>query len=132
MTELPDHRAITRSRFIHILEAWGADPARWPADERQAALRLAAEPEFADLIRKESRLDAALDLAGDAAPFPALRARIISAARQAGRPGEAAAWGRRFGLGLGLAAACAAGVVLGAWGAPVALRSGPAHQESSD
>lgn len=53
---------MTQERFIEILEAYGADPARWPEAEREAAEAYArAHPDLvADALAIEAELDAAL------------------------------------------------------------------------
>lgn len=73
-------------RLQALLDAYGAEPARWPADERGAAQALlAAEPAARARLDQARRLDLALDRL-PAAPAPArdLAARIRSAARHHG------------------------------------------------
>ncbi|BDW99919.1 hypothetical protein [Maricaulis maris] len=54
---------MTDERFFQILEAYGADPARWPADERAEAEAFAlGHPDLiADAAQSERDLDALLD-----------------------------------------------------------------------
>jgi hypothetical protein len=53
---------MTRERLQAILDAYGADAARWPAGERAAAERLlAASPETQRYRNDLARLDAKLD-----------------------------------------------------------------------
>ena len=54
---------MTDERFFQILEAYGADPARWPADERAEAEAFALDhPDLmADAAQSERDLDALLD-----------------------------------------------------------------------
>ena len=53
---------MTFERLIEILEAYGADPTRWPADERAAARAFAAkDPRAADALTEARRLDDLLD-----------------------------------------------------------------------
>jgi hypothetical protein len=105
-------------RFEQLVEAYGADPKRWPSSEREAARALAhAQAEHCGpLLEAAHVLDQALDCAPVGAPSLALRERVIGAAPR----GRAS----RFGLGrggpswlwwpsAGLAAACAAGVLFG-------------------
>lgn len=98
---------MEQERFEQLIAAYGADPARWPAAERAAAQRRAAERDLGD----ERALDALLDAYRVEGPSAALRQRVLAAApgpRRAFRPT------RLFWLsGAGLAAACAAGVLLG-------------------
>lgn len=61
---------MTRERAYEILASYGADAARWPADERAALLALAAaDPEVASALAAEQPLDAML--AGWARDVPA-------------------------------------------------------------
>lgn len=71
-------------RLEVLLDAYGADPARWPAAERAAALALlATDPAARAWLEQARRLDRALD-ALPPAPAPAgdLAARIRAAAQQ--------------------------------------------------
>lgn len=53
---------MTIDRVLEILEAYGADPARWPAAERAAAQALLAQsPELQQAQADAARLDAILD-----------------------------------------------------------------------
>jgi hypothetical protein len=52
---------MRHGRFQRLLEAYGADPARWPEDERAAAERhMAADPAARAAVEAERRLDALL------------------------------------------------------------------------
>lgn len=107
---------MTEDRFRAILDAYGADPARWPEAERAAAQAFAsAHP---DLVAEAAALDALLALdAGEAAPSPALRARVLGAAPNVTplRPRGVFAGNARA---LAALAACAVmGVALGFFGA---------------
>lgn len=105
---------MDRERFEALAEAYGGDMARWPADARDdAAARLAAEPAFAArVLARASTLDQALDGWAATPAGNDLRERIIAEAPSP-RPVRARAWLGRIGVGAGLAAACAAGLVLG-------------------
>jgi hypothetical protein len=60
--------AMTLERFAVIVDAYGAEPRRWPAAERESASALAAsDPEAAALLAEARALDAGLD----ALPLPA-------------------------------------------------------------
>jgi hypothetical protein len=86
-----------------ILDAYGADPARWPTDEREAALALTrASLPAARALADARALDAALlrqsfpDIADEADRFTLLHAAIVSTTRRA-----ASTWfGRWFGFDL--------------------------------
>jgi len=126
---------ITMSRLSELFDAYGADPDRWPLEDRTAALELMARsPEARTLARRAGDLDAVLD----AAPLPvpsgaeadALAARIIEKvaapqiivlARNA-----RAAWG--WPNWTALAAAAVAGLIVG-WSG---LNIGAGYAASSD
>ncbi|MGQ0532533.1 MAG: hypothetical protein ACT4OF_07560 [Caulobacteraceae bacterium] len=99
---------MNRERFDHLLEAYGADFRRWPADERgSAAIYAAQNPDAAAAIAQARTLDETLDLAREAALSADLAARILA---KAPRP-QPATFDRRAMIAL---AACAVfGVVLG-------------------
>ena len=109
-------------RFQAIVEAYGADPARWPEAERDAALVHADQAgEAAQAVLAEARaLD--LGLAAHAAPLPdaAAFARALKGAEAAMAPAPRG-WQLRlpgFGpgrvrLASGLMAAACAGVMFG-------------------
>lgn len=112
---------MDRERFAHLLEAYGGDFKRWPAQERALGAAFAAQDAQAAALLAEARaLDTALDAAReDAAPSPELAARILAQAPQP-RP---RAFDRRALIAL---AACAVfGVVIGYGGGLLA----PAPQE---
>jgi hypothetical protein len=84
---------MTLKRFKQLLDAYGADLARWPAAERQAARALIAADPRAGLARAETaELDAFLDRY---APEPVSAARVAAALR--GLPPRASDW--RVALG---------------------------------
>ena len=75
----PSKTAVTLDRLVQLLDAYGGEPARWPEQERAAALQLlAASPEAQTMQRTALELDSALDL--DVLPdvaSNALRARVL-------------------------------------------------------
>ena len=97
-------------RLKQLFGAYGAEPSRWPAAERDDAVHLAAVAEPAD-AQAERALDQLLDAwAVDAASLD-LRRRILAQTPQMVRSA-----GRSVGLwvqGAALAAACAAGLLAG-------------------
>jgi ferric-dicitrate binding protein FerR (iron transport regulator) len=101
---------VTEARALEIIAAMGADPARWPADERAALLALVARPAVAAALRDAAALDALLgDWAGtEVAARPLDAATLIPAARVAAVPAPR----RRWWAAGALAAAVAAAVVL--------------------
>lgn len=107
---------MTPKRFETLAEAWGGDVARWPdADREAAAALMAADPAWAEaILARAGELDTTL-AAYDAPPIPAgLADRIIADAPRAPPPPPRwMGWLLPAGMGVGLAAACAAGVVMG-------------------
>lgn len=111
-------------RFQAIVEAYGADPARWPEAEREAALSCTAGAGAAvqALLAEARALDAGL--ARHAAPLPdaAAFARALKGAEAALTPAPRR-WsfhlpafrldGFRLASGVGLTAAACAGVMFG-------------------
>ena len=92
------------NRLSAILEAYGADPERWPAEEREAALALTKSSVPAARALAEARmLDSVLlqqslpDIADETEQFTLLHSAIVSQARL--RPTHT--WfGRWFGFDL--------------------------------
>lgn len=65
-------------RLTELLEAYGADPARWPESERPAALALlAATPAARGMQREMAALDQLLAQPPVIQPDSALQARIL-------------------------------------------------------
>jgi len=87
---------MTAARFTAIIAAYGADPARWPADERLAAQAFAeaAPVEATPLLAEAADLDAMLDglpvPPATATPTAAFHARgdAIARLRAAAKPGS--------------------------------------------
>ena len=106
------------TRFQALLEAYGAEPGRWPAQERaEAQALLATSAEAAALREAAARLDALLDLAPAPAParlsVSALAERVTRQAQERiapYRPLTDWLWVRAAGL----AAAAIIGFVVGA------------------
>ena len=70
-----DAERMNLTRLRDILDAYGADPRRWPAAERDAALALLSGSEEARALRDEAAaLDTLLDTAQVPAPSPELMA----------------------------------------------------------
>jgi hypothetical protein len=108
---------MTFERLTSLIDAYGAEPERWPADERAAGLLLLANSAEARAYAHEA---AALDALLDRVPLrptvtvdpAALAARIVRApARPAPKqPSFAVRWGFGFGWA-NIAALAAAGIV---------------------
>ena len=107
MTKKEEH--MDRERFEQLLDAYGADFRRWPAETRAGAATFAAQDaEAAALVAEARKLDAVLNVAREVnAPSAELSERILAFAPRVQRP----AFDRRAMFAL---AACAVfGVVLG-------------------
>jgi hypothetical protein len=108
-------------RFAALLDAYGADPARWPEDERAAALALLAESADARARQHDAAtLDAALDAAPPAQPSDLLLARVLAAAPGAPAPRAAMPAPRRRRAGVvwryaAVAAPLAAAAAVALW-----------------
>jgi hypothetical protein len=108
---------VDKARFKAIIEAYGADPDRWPEAERDDALayRRGADASETALLKDAAELDGLLAAASPARVDAALVARVMASAR---RPSFLAAlFGGAGHVGTGaragVAAACLALVVLG-------------------
>lgn len=70
---------MTRERFKMIVEAYGADPRRWPEAERDAALKLAeSDADARAMLDEAGALDRAINLADTAPVAPELQARVLA------------------------------------------------------
>lgn len=98
---------MTQERFFQILEAYGADPARWPEAEREQAQAWAdAHPETAaEALGAEAALDAVLGEA-EAVPSDLLERRIM-------KRFPAPAAGLRWQIPVAAAAALLVGAFIG-------------------
>ena len=78
-----DRSRMTLARLGELLDAYGANPERWPPAERETACALLAQSTEAQRRREASaQLDAILNLAPAHAASPALLERILAAAPQ--------------------------------------------------
>lgn len=105
---------ITNDRFEYLLDAYGADFARWPSDARDAGrAALNNEPRLQTLWSEAEKLDDVIRLP-NLAPSAQLREQIIASAAKAGlrarrvRRALLAVWS-----GAGVAATAVAGAALG-------------------
>jgi hypothetical protein len=113
---------MTRERFRAIVDAYGADPRRWPVTEREAASTWAdAHRSEADaLLAQAAQLDTWLAADAVEAPDPALVERVIDSApvRQPRRWLLLPGWGsRRAGFWWSGAAFAGVGLIGGLAGA---------------
>ena len=105
--------AMTLERFEQLADAYGGDVTRWPSDVRDGAAELMVlEPEAtARRLQVAGDLDHVLDQWRAPAISAGLQAAVLAAA-----PRARAAWTRWIwgtGLGAGLVAAGAAGLMAG-------------------
>jgi len=106
---------LTPERFETLAQAYGGQVADWPTETRDAAaLLMAADPAWAQaVLAREGELDGALAAWSRPQVAHALRERVIAAAPPPRARGGLRAWLWRAGLAAGLAAAAAAGLVIG-------------------
>lgn len=115
---------MNRERFSHLLEAYGGDFRRWPAQDRASAAAFAAQhPDVASAIEAARALDAALDAGREELRYPANLAASVLA--RAPRPQN---WGLDRRAMIALAACAVFGVVAGYGGGLLAPE--PAQDES--
>jgi hypothetical protein len=93
MTE-PTKPALSRARLLQLLDAYGADPARWPSDQRAAAeALLASDPEAQRALREAAALDDLLDGGVALEPSAALRRAVAEIPlRAVGAPAAGLPW----------------------------------------
>lgn len=106
---------MDRARFEYLLEAYGAELSRWPANERAAAAVFLAQngDGLAEALATARALDAQLDEARAVPDTAALAARILATAPRPARMFNARA-------ALALAACAVLGLVLGYGGGRLA------------
>jgi hypothetical protein len=117
---------VTRDRFEELAEAYGGDVARWPSETRdQAAVLMASDPAFTQgVLARAAGLDETLDAFAFIPASRALTERIVASAPAARARRPWRAWLLPAGLTAGMAAVCAAGVMVGAQAAPPAATDG--------
>jgi anti-sigma factor RsiW len=125
-----DRGPINRERFVALLDAYGAEPSRWPEAERaDAQALLASDPELQRLHTRALELDRLLDAGVALAPSPALRRAVAEIPLRAER-GAAPALPWLFASALRSALAAAfvlgLGVLAGTSSSADALLSGTA------
>lgn len=112
--------ALPQDRFQAIVDAYGANPARWPADLREAMRATTAEPWAGAALAEADRADALLDAAPVFGDHARLFDRVVAAAPRA--LGLTRLWRRLAGVGVAaaLAGAGVAGLAVGVFVAPQA------------
>lgn len=100
-------------RLRDLVEAFGASPARWPEAERAAALEwIEGHPQLArSVLAPAEALDDLLYAWRPEAPGPAFSARVLDSAVEQVRRGRRRSLMLTLGGGVGLAAACLAGIL---------------------
>jgi hypothetical protein len=84
MTDASDFEK-TKARAQEVLDAYGADEARWPEADREAVRKsIAMDPVLAKRQAEEAELDGLLALAPVEAPSYALQSRILSTQKEEG------------------------------------------------
>lgn len=103
---------MNAERFAVLAEAYGGDIARWPVEVREAAeaWRTSHARAAMAVLAEAAEIDLWLDASRTPDPGPALREDIIQSARRVRAPARRVAM---LVSGMGLLAACAAGVVFG-------------------
>lgn len=109
-----DGRPMDIARLGRILNAYGADPLHWPADERAAAEKLITQSaEAASLLEEAATLDRLLDMSVCPAPSPELMARVLAAREPEGWLAALWPFGPIWQPVSAMAVAAVLGVVLG-------------------
>lgn len=121
---------LDETAFAALVEAYGADPNRWPQDRRAAARAFAETPVGARRLAAAARLDAALARLAGPPPSAALAGRLLAdAERRVTIRTRLRRWlvgAGLIGIGLagGLSGAVAVAVVLPGQGASLEIASG--------
>jgi hypothetical protein len=96
---------MTLERFCALADAYGGVIARWPEDQRDAAMRFAADPAAVTILQEASAVDTMLDAWSVPAPVSSLSGRI--AGHRAMPHRSPAGRVRLWWSGIGIAAALA-------------------------
>jgi len=110
--------AKQNARLAGLVEAYGADPARWPPEERPAA-GLAGDVDLTEAREIDTLLAHASRPVIDPAARTAAMSRIMAAAslsKMPGRPPQRRVWGAWGPAATALAASFALGIYLGSAG----------------
>lgn len=106
---------MTSEEFQRLAHTYGGVVARWPADQRPSAeVFCAAHAERSRMMLAEAEaLDLALDAWLPLSVAQDLRERVLGSAQSRRKHAPRLGWFWPAGIGVGLAAACAAGLVVG-------------------
>jgi hypothetical protein len=109
----PKEFNVDRARFDAIIAAYGAEPRRWPAEERAAAEAFYAGTRID--LGEAAALDRALDRAQETLDVSLLSARILKQRRALrGEPAPAARWALAACALIGIAAGYSMGATASA------------------
>jgi hypothetical protein len=103
---------MTSEEFLRMLETYGADPARWPVGQRQAALRCSKtpDPEIRAAWQHARSLDTLLDTLEHPPVTRALQSRVMATIP---RPSASVLRRHPWWSGAGLIGVATAGVAMG-------------------
>lgn len=121
-------RSITDARFRQIVDTYGAVPARWPDDERDAAIAASAWPDNALLLREAAELDELLASHEVRLPGAAIIHRIAATAPA---PRFGLRWSFSWLQTATFAGTGLAGIVFGALVTPAVVAGSPAMENGS-
>lgn len=109
---------MDQTRFEAIVSAYGADPARWPPAEREAARAYAeAHPDIAaPVLAREGELDALLSTVSAPRPEPVLEKRLMASLPAQAAPPRWIAMAAGIALVAGLSLGFAGSALLGPQG----------------
>lgn len=106
---------MNQERFQLLLDAYGAEPDRWPQVDREAGRAYLAEhPGALAALQAVRALDGALDAWTSNSVTKAFRDRVLASAPAPRASRSGWAWPKLWLSGAGLAAAGAAGAIVGA------------------
>lgn len=107
---------VTKARVLALIEAYGGDPTRWPADEREPAVALlSGDRDLARAADEARLLDLTLDALPAPHPNPSLRVALKDIPdRSHGLFDLVAGWFGVWRPAVGLGAAAVLGIVIGA------------------
>lgn len=103
------------ARLAEILDAYGADPSRWPVSERAAVEALiAGSPEAAAMREDAAALDMLMEISAAPAPSPELMVRVLADNEPSGWLSALWPFGPVWQPASAMAAAAVLGIVIGA------------------
>lgn len=137
MTGLKDIDARARARISALLDAYGSDPRRWPAKDREAYADALVDARLRAHVRDAREFDGLLGLASSPEPEAGAAARLMARAAAEPQAGDVVAFPaarRRWSLPplpaiSALAASLAIGLYLGASGMTAGLFNLPSQGE---